>query len=141
MILISHTVHAVFAASEAWGYVASSLVLATFCMKRMGALRIAAIFSNVSFVAYGLLLHLMPIIVLHPLLMPMNCWRLFQAVKPKIDLSEPGETVSVEGWLDWTSTIGQALATMTFSRQDQRRRSGRRESGTPLAGMLSRLMM
>ena len=38
---------------EGIGYLAASLVLATFCMKSMDALRLAAIASNVAFIAYG----------------------------------------------------------------------------------------
>ena len=38
---------------EAAGYLASALVLATFCMKTMIPLRGAAICSNVAFIVYG----------------------------------------------------------------------------------------
>ena len=38
---------------EGIGYLAASLVLATFCMKSMDALRLAAIASNMAFIAYG----------------------------------------------------------------------------------------
>ncbi len=38
---------------EAIGYVASALVLATFCMRDMFALRMVAIASNLAFVGYG----------------------------------------------------------------------------------------
>jgi hypothetical protein len=36
------------------GYIAASLVLATFCAKRMVSLRALAISSNVAFITYGL---------------------------------------------------------------------------------------
>ncbi|HEV2630562.1 MAG TPA: hypothetical protein VGV41_18185 [Pseudolabrys sp.] len=84
MIVIAHSIQTVFASSDAWGYAASSLVLMTFCMKRMVPLRIVAICSNLAFFAYGLLLHLMPILLLHALLMPINLVRLLQAAKVTI---------------------------------------------------------
>ena len=47
-------------AVEGIGYLAASLVLATFCMKSMDALRLAAIASNMAFIAYGYFGHLAP---------------------------------------------------------------------------------
>lgn len=57
------------------GYVASLLVLATFCMKNMLWLRAVAIFSNMAFVAYGLEKGIHPVLVLHLILFPLNVWR------------------------------------------------------------------
>jgi hypothetical protein len=58
------------------GYLASALVLATFCMRDMVALRCLAIASNVAFIAYGALADLGPVLVLHLLLLPVNLARL-----------------------------------------------------------------
>ena len=63
---------------EIFGYLASGLVFTSFCMKTMIPLRIVAIASNLAFMAYGLLLDLVPIFVLHAVLLPMNVWRLAQ---------------------------------------------------------------
>lgn len=63
------------------GYIASALVLITFYMKDMVALRVAAICSNVAFLVYGGSLHLAPVIFLHSLLLPLNVWRLTSAEK------------------------------------------------------------
>jgi len=60
------------------GYLASALVLCTFCMKTMMPLRIVALASNVAFIAYAALLHLYPILILHTILFPLNAWRLSQ---------------------------------------------------------------
>ena len=65
---------------EAVGYLASALVLITFYMKDMIPLRVAAICSNVAFLAYGGGLHLAPVIFLHSLLLPLNLWRLTTAL-------------------------------------------------------------
>jgi CRP/FNR family cyclic AMP-dependent transcriptional regulator len=61
---------------EPLGYLASALVLATFCMRNMVALRCMAIASNVAFITYGGLADLGPVLVLHLLLLPVNVLRL-----------------------------------------------------------------
>jgi hypothetical protein len=58
------------------GYIACALVLLTFYMKDMVSLRVAALCSNIAFLTYGISLGLMPVIVLHAILIPMNAWRL-----------------------------------------------------------------
>ncbi len=61
---------------EPIGYLASALVLATFCMRDMVALRCLAITSNLAFIAYGALADLGPVLLLHLLLLPVNVVRL-----------------------------------------------------------------
>jgi CRP/FNR family cyclic AMP-dependent transcriptional regulator len=63
---------------DATGYVASVLVLATFCMKTMIPLRLAAVSSNIAFIAYGFYDGLYPVLALHAILLPLNIWRAFQ---------------------------------------------------------------
>jgi hypothetical protein len=58
------------------GFGASAMVLATFCMTRMLPLRLFAIVSNILFGAYGYLDHLYPVLLLHLVLLPVNCLRL-----------------------------------------------------------------
>lgn len=60
------------------GCVAATLVLATFCTKRMVQLRALAIVSNIAFVAYGYRAGLFPILFLHITMLPMNAVRLHQ---------------------------------------------------------------
>ncbi|HYS12488.1 MAG TPA: hypothetical protein VEN28_04200 [Burkholderiaceae bacterium] len=54
---------------EPIGYLASLLVLATFCMRGMIALRAVAIASNVAFVVYGWLVGIDPVLFLHLVLL------------------------------------------------------------------------
>ena len=61
---------------EATGYLASALVLATFCMRDMVALRCMAIASNLAFIAYGAMADLGPVLALHLLLFPINVLQL-----------------------------------------------------------------
>ncbi len=69
--------------TESLGYVASLLVLATFCMRDMVTLRVLAIASNVAFVGYAALAHIHPVLLLHALLLPMNLWRLIEALRER----------------------------------------------------------
>ena len=63
---------------EVAGYVASMLVFCTFYMKTMIPLRIVGILGNVAFMAYGAGGHLYPVLILHAMLLPLNCVRLIQ---------------------------------------------------------------
>ena len=65
-------------AFEPIGYLASMLVLATFCMRDMVALRAVAIASNAAFIAYGAMADIGPVLLLHVLLLPVNVLRLAQ---------------------------------------------------------------
>jgi hypothetical protein len=65
------------------GYAASAFVILTFYMKEMVPLRAVALCSNVCFLAYGVSLKLGPVVVLHAALIPINLWRLSQALASK----------------------------------------------------------
>ncbi|HJW13384.1 MAG TPA: cyclic nucleotide-binding domain-containing protein, partial [Thermoanaerobaculia bacterium] len=60
------------------GYLASLLVFCAFYMKTMIPLRCVAIASNVAFITYGFAGRLYPVLVLHVVLLPLNCLRLLQ---------------------------------------------------------------
>jgi CRP/FNR family transcriptional regulator, cyclic AMP receptor protein len=60
------------------GYAASAAVLATFCMRTMIPLRLAGLASNVLFIAYGYADHLLPVLMLHSILLPVNAIRLLE---------------------------------------------------------------
>ncbi len=64
--------------AELVGYLASALVFATFYMKTLTPMRAAAIASNVAFICYGYLGEMIPILILHSLLLPLNVWRFLQ---------------------------------------------------------------
>lgn len=66
---------------EVAGYVASSLVAASFYMKTIIPLRLFAITSNVAFIIYGLGAGLYPVLILHTFLFPLNIIRLLQMKK------------------------------------------------------------
>ncbi|MBI1893043.1 MAG: cyclic nucleotide-binding domain-containing protein [Candidatus Rokubacteria bacterium] len=60
------------------GYLAALLVFCTFYMKTMIPLRVVAILSNLAFIGYGFTGRLYPVLILHALLLPLNCLRLLQ---------------------------------------------------------------
>jgi hypothetical protein len=77
-------------ASDVIGYLASALVLAAFCMKEMIPLRVVAVCSNIAFLIYGLALGLVPVWLLHAVLLPINCWRLWEGIfQPLFARSQP----------------------------------------------------
>ena len=63
---------------EVSGYVASVLVFSTFYMKTMIPLRVVGILSNVAFMIYAAGGRLYPVLILHAILLPLNCVRLIQ---------------------------------------------------------------
>src|SRR5712691_7923386 len=63
------------------GYFAAGLVFVAFGMKEMVPLRVVAMLSNLAFVTYGLGLDLTPVWLLHAVLLPLNGWRLAQALR------------------------------------------------------------
>ena len=66
------------------GFAAAGLVLTTFYMRSMIALRWVAIASNLAFIAYGYLENLPPVLLLHLLLLPLNILRLAQLRQRRI---------------------------------------------------------
>lgn len=69
------------------GYVASSLVFATFYVKRILTLRLIAICSNVAFILYAFGYHLHPIFILHSLLLPLNIYRILELLRSEYGYS------------------------------------------------------
>jgi CRP/FNR family transcriptional regulator, cyclic AMP receptor protein len=71
-----------------WGYLASLLVLATFSVRGMVALRTLAIASNLAFIGYAALAQIYPVLLLHALLLPVNLSRLSQALRAQLVCDE-----------------------------------------------------
>jgi hypothetical protein len=57
------------------------LVLATFAMKDMRRLRAMAVLSNLAFIVYGAINGLLPVLILHLLLFPLNLRRLIEETR------------------------------------------------------------
>ena len=81
------------------GYGASALVFCAFYMRRMAPLRTIAIASNVAFIAYGLGRGLYPVLILHVVLLPLNCLRLVQEGRRSERVSPGSDDSLALGWL------------------------------------------
>jgi hypothetical protein len=68
---------------EMLGWLAAGLTLLTFSQRSMIPLRLAALGSNLSFIAYGSLCGLPPILALHLILLPCNLLRLGQLLSDR----------------------------------------------------------
>jgi len=66
---------------DALGWAAALLTLLTFFSADMRRLRLLALAGNAAFIAYGSMAHLLPVLVLHLMLVPVNLWRLNQTFR------------------------------------------------------------
>lgn len=65
---------------ESIGFMAAGATAITFYCKRMATLRAFAIGANMLFITYGAAMGLLPILLLHCLLLPLNIIRLAQVL-------------------------------------------------------------
>ncbi|MEM8789785.1 MAG: hypothetical protein AAGE76_16145 [Pseudomonadota bacterium] len=65
---------------ELMGYVAAASMLITFSMKNQVMLRLFAVIANVFFISYGIGAHLVPVVLLHMILLPINITHLSRAL-------------------------------------------------------------
>lgn len=70
------------------GYIAASLVFATFYVKKIMTLRLMAVSSNVAFILYSFGGNLRPIFILHSLLLPLNLYRIFELKKAELTYAQ-----------------------------------------------------
>lgn len=91
---------------DAFGYLAAVAVFLAFSMKTMLSLRLVAIASNMAFITYGLTAHLMPILLLHGLLLPLNVVRLIQIQRFARVAAKVAEVAPGTERFDWMIVIG-----------------------------------
>lgn len=105
---------------EIAGYIASALVFATFCMKTMIPLRIAAIVSNLVFIVYAFFGGLYPIFILHSVLLPMNIWRMIQMHRliRRVETAARGD-LSVDWLKPYMASESRPAGDILFRRGDE----------------------
>lgn len=81
------------------GYLASSLVLITFCMRTMLRLRAVAVCSNIAFVLYGIGDGVYPVLFLHLILLPLNVSLLVRMLWTLRQAKHAAATDLSVGWL------------------------------------------
>lgn len=67
---------------DVYGWAAALLTLLAFSCNNMLRLRYVALAANAAFIAYGFAAQLWPVLALHAVLVPINLWRLRQAMRP-----------------------------------------------------------
>ena len=80
---------------QALGWAAALLTLLTFFSADMRRLRLLALAANAAFIAYGTAAELLPVLVLHLALVPVNLWRLNQAFQRKPS-AQPAKAMTVQ---------------------------------------------
>jgi CRP/FNR family cyclic AMP-dependent transcriptional regulator len=81
----------------ALGYIASGLVLGASMMRTMIPLRLVGIVGNITFIVYGYAIGLVPVMVLHATLLPLNIYRLVEMRR----LIHEVENAESDGDLTW----------------------------------------
>lgn len=80
--------------SDALGWIAAGLTVATFSCVQPVALRLCALSANAAFIAYGASASLWPVLALHAVLLPINLIRLLQArTPPAAEVDAPARPV------------------------------------------------
>ena len=78
------------------GWLAALATLGCFASHDMLRLRILALVANAAFVAYGAQAGLLPVLVLHLVLAPVNAWRLWQLLQLRV--SAPTSSPPSRAW-------------------------------------------
>jgi hypothetical protein len=66
---------------DALGWLAASLMLLTFLCRDVRWLRALAMLTNLAFMSYGFAAGVLPVLVLHAVLLPLNASRLLWAIR------------------------------------------------------------
>jgi hypothetical protein len=111
------------------GYLASALVLTTFCMGSMRPLRLTAIASNLAFIFYAAVADIPPVLILHCILLPVNTFRLVQIQRAILTsrrlLDEPDSATSHAGLGDphflSRTAVADAGAALPLAEREQER--------------------
>ena len=110
---------------EAIGWLAACAVFLSFCMKTMPALRVLAVVSNLSFIAYAFAASLTPILVLHGALLPLNLGRLVQLRRQVGQAVEAGTGDAGSERFDWLAELAEprrlAAGEVLFRKDDPAR--------------------
>lgn len=83
--------------AEPIGWLAASFTLLAFSQRSMLHLRLAAIGSNLSFISYGVMAQVYPVMALHIVLLPCNVFRLIQLLRHSSAVESHHDRASVNG--------------------------------------------
>jgi hypothetical protein len=83
-----------FDVSNLFGWLASTFMLATFSSDSQRVMRLLALAANLCFIVYGTLNSLMPVVVLHVLLFPINLRKLMTQEGASNQIGKPSSCES-----------------------------------------------
>jgi hypothetical protein len=86
------------------GYSAATAAIGTLSMTTMIPLRVLSLASNILFIAYAWASGVQTLLLLHCLLLPVNCWRLWQLLRVLRQVSSAAATESLS--VDWLRPFG-----------------------------------
>ena len=102
------------------GFTASALLLATFSVRTMIPLRLLGISSSVAFLTYGFSSGLLPIIVLHVILLPLNLYRFYEMDRLTREIADAGEgTEEFAAFKPFMSVVSLPAGTTLFRKGDR----------------------
>ncbi len=81
------------------GLLAVCFTIASVMQKRMVSLRVLSLVANVLFIAYGLMIWVLPSIILNAALLPLNARRLWEIKKLTKEISKATHESPVSQWL------------------------------------------
>ena len=85
---------------EIIGYAGTLATIATYSMRTILPLRVAGIFSSLFYIAYGSILGAWPIVATELVILPLNCFRLYQILRLKHQIRETSVSgAKVPEWL------------------------------------------
>jgi CRP/FNR family cyclic AMP-dependent transcriptional regulator len=101
-----------------FGFFASALVFATFFMRSPMRLRQVGILSNVVFISYGIIGHIVPVLVLHALLLPLNLRRLWQIGQSRVRLRTALNGDVRQEWFESCTEVALHAGEQLFAKGD-----------------------
>lgn len=105
--------------AEMLGYVAACLTVVTYSMRTMVPLRAVGIAANCLFIAYGYFAAVYPQLLLHAILLPINCVRLRQMMRLVAMVKEASEDhLSMEWIKAFTTTRHCETDEVIFAKGD-----------------------
>jgi hypothetical protein len=105
--------------AEVLGYMAAGLVLATFTMRTMIPLRVLGVASNVAFISYGYVADLVPVLLLHAVLLPLNVYRLLEMRRMVREIGEAAGEANTLAWLQpFMSSVSSRAGETLFRKGD-----------------------
>lgn len=104
---------------EMAGYLACLLVFLSYSMKSLMPLRLIAIGSNLVFIAYGFGAQLVPILLLHSALLPINVLRMAEQLKMTRRVRETArENAKVETLIPFMHAVNHPAGSYLFQKGD-----------------------